>query len=162
MTTSSQKFLGLTRLGLGLIFLWAFFDKLLGWNFSTPPGQAWIHGVSPTFGYLSFATHGPLAGFFQSLAGNPLIDVLFMLGLLGVGTALTFGIKIKLASLTGATMLTLMYISALPPEHHPFLDEHIIYILILLSFTQIPVGEWFGFGKWWSQQKLIKQYPILK
>lgn len=155
--------LGLTRIGIGLIFLWAFLDKVFGLGFSTEAGKAWIDGVSPTYGYLAFATHGPLAGIFQAMAGNSLVDILFMLGLLCVGTYLILGIKVKLASGAGIAMLLLMYLSAFPPEHHPFLDEHIIYSLILLSFIQMPtVGDCIGLGGWWSKQAMVKKYPILK
>jgi thiosulfate dehydrogenase (quinone) large subunit len=156
-------FLGLTRLALGLIFLWAFIDKVFGLGFATEAGKAWIDGVSPTAGYLSFATYGPLAGIFQAMSGNTLVDILFMLGLLGVGTGLALGIKVKISSSAGIAMLTLMYLSALPPEHHPLIDEHIVYILILASFIATPeVGGWIGLGKWWSKHPLVKKYPGLQ
>ena len=85
-----KTYLALLRVGMGFIFLWAFFDKLLGLGYATLPERSWLAGGSPTFGYLKNATHGPLAEFFQSLAGNPLVDILFMLGLLGVGVAVFF------------------------------------------------------------------------
>lgn len=155
-------FLGLTRISLGFIFFWAFIDKVFGFGFATKAGQAWIDGVSPTYGYLAFATQGPFASIFQAIAGNALVDILFMAGLLGIGLALILGINIKFASFAGVLMLLLMYFSVLPKEHNPLIDDHIIYSLILLSFTQMPVGEYLGLGKWWAQQPLVKKYSWLK
>jgi len=68
------------RIFIGLIFLWAFFDKTFGLGFATNLENAWINGGSPTTGFLAHATNGFFAPFFQSLAGSALVDWLFMLG----------------------------------------------------------------------------------
>ena len=67
---------------MGLIFLWAFIDKVFGLGFATTADKSWIAGGSPTTGFLQFGVHGPFAGFYHSLSGIPIVDVLFMLGLL--------------------------------------------------------------------------------
>ena len=41
------------RIATGFIFLWAFLDKLFGLGYSTASAKSWIHGGSPTKGYLS-------------------------------------------------------------------------------------------------------------
>ena len=84
---------GLLRISIGWIFLWAFIDKLFGLGFATTSEKAWISGASPTSDFLTFGTRGPLVGFYQGLAGNALVDWLFMIGLLLVGLALILGIK---------------------------------------------------------------------
>ncbi len=76
------------RLAIGFEFLWAFLDKVFGFGWHTASGKAWIHGGSPTTGFLSGVHVGPLQGFYHSLAGVTAIDWLFMMGLLGVGVAL--------------------------------------------------------------------------
>lgn len=157
-----KTYLGFLRIGLGFIFLWAFFDKLLGLGFATPPERAWILGSSPTFGYLKNATYGPFADFFQSLAGNPIVDFLFMLGLLGVGVAFVLGIVMKFASLAGATMLILMYLSAFPPTNNPLIDDHIIYALVLLVLANIDSKKTTAISSWWSKTKLAKTFPFLR
>jgi thiosulfate dehydrogenase [quinone] large subunit len=137
----------LLRMGLGYIFLWAFVDKLLGLGFSTCKGagteckQAWIHGGSPTAGFLGHATTGPLANTYQHLAGHAWVDWLFMLGLAFVGIGLLFGTWIKSASIVGIAMLTLMWSSLLWPVNAPGVDEHIIYILALLGFLLSDAGR---------------------
>ncbi len=117
---------------MSFIFLWAFFDKLFGLGFATTAEKAWIHGGSPTFGFLSFAVKGPFADIFKSMAGVALVDWLFMLGLLGIGIALLFRKTVVWGSIAGSVMLLLMYFALLLPENNPIIDEHLIYILVLI------------------------------
>lgn len=126
--------LAVLRLSMGFIFLWAFFDKVFGLGFATTTAKAWIHGGSPTTGFLSFAVKGPFAELFNSLAGIVFIDWIFMIGLLFVGLTLLSNKFVKLGCLAGSTMLLLMYLALLLPENNPILDEHIIYILVLTLF----------------------------
>lgn len=128
----NKNIVSLLRIGLGFIFLWAFFDKVFGLGFATTSDKAWIHGGSPTYGFLAFATKGPFAMFFKTLAGNPLVDWVFMIGLLVVGVSLLFNYFVKIGSIAGLLMVVLMYLSILPPENNPILDEHIIYALIFI------------------------------
>jgi len=127
------------RIGLGYIFLWAFLDKLFGLKVATCQGlsygckQAWIHGGSPTAGFLGHATSGPFANFYHHLAGNALVDWAFMLGLAFIGIGLFFGTWVKSAAVAGMAMLALMWSSLLWPANTPGVDEHIIYILILFG-----------------------------
>jgi thiosulfate dehydrogenase (quinone) large subunit len=119
------------RLVMALIFLWAFFDKLFGLGFATTPENAWIKGASPTYGFLTHATQGPFAEFFQGLAGMVVVDWLFMIGLLFVGITLLLNRWIKWGAIAGSAMMLLMYLAVFPPENNPLLDEHIVYILVL-------------------------------
>lgn len=157
-----QIVLGLLRISLGFTFLWAFFDKLLGLGFATESQNAWIHGGSPTYGFLTFGTHGPFKDIFASMAGNPIVDWLFMLGLLGVGVGITLGIARKLSTSSGSLMLLLMYLAAFPPENNPVIDDHIIYILALQLILHLHSGEVLGFGKAWKKLKLVKTYSFLE
>ncbi|MEX0919292.1 MAG: hypothetical protein WDZ64_00900 [Parcubacteria group bacterium] len=118
------------RFVMALIFLWAFFDKTFGWGFNTLKENAWINGGSPTSGFLSNATRGPLAEFFSSLSGVVLVDWVFMIGLLGVGLTLFFNRLVVWGSLFGALMMLLMYLAAFPPTTNPLLDSHVVYILV--------------------------------
>ena len=138
----SKTLLKVLRILLGWIFLWPFLDKSFGLGFSTcrlDDGavsylceKAWAMGGSPTTGFLSNSS-GPFSGFFQSLAGLAIVDWLFMLGLLGIGVALILNRYVKFASAMGALLFILMYLaSAIPPDHNPIIDEHIIYAVTLL------------------------------
>ncbi len=151
--TPVEKIWASLRISLGLIFLWAFVDKVFGLGFATAAEDAWIAGGSPTLGFLSFATTGPFAGFYQSIAGNPFVDWLFMRGLLGIG--------VRLACYSGALMLFLMWTAVLTPEHHPFLDDHIVYGLLLIGLYHVKAGRWWGLGHWCENTSLGKKHPWL-
>jgi len=161
-STKTQYSFALLRLALGFIFLWAFLDKTFGLGFATTPDSSWLNGGSPTTGFLQNAVQGPFAGFYQSLAGNGLVDWLFMLGLLGLGLSLMLGIYMKIAGWTGALLMLLMWTSLLFPENNPLLDEHIIYLLILLILPQVKAGQTLGFGKAWARTPWVKKYSFLE
>ena len=122
----------LLRYVMSFIFLWAFFDKVFGLGFATTTEKAWIQGGSPTFGFLSFAVKGPLADIFHSLAGLVIVDWLFMLGLLFTGLTLLFNKFVKWGCLAGSLMMLLMYLALLFPANNPIIDEHLVYILVLI------------------------------
>ena len=91
-----------------------------------------------------------------------MVDWLFMLGLLGVGTAFVLGIALRFAALGGGLMMILMWLSAFPPKNNPLIDEHIIYLLVLLSIGRVETGNVLGLGKWWAKTSIAKNYPILR
>src|SRR3954447_3409481 len=93
---------GAIRLSLGWIFLWAFLDKLFGLGHETKTAQAWIHGGSPTKGFLAFGAQGPFADFYHGIAGATWSDSLFMIGLAAIGVALLTGVAMRIAAASGA------------------------------------------------------------
>ena len=157
------KTLSLLRITMGWMFFWAFIDKVWGLGFATAAGKGWLDGVSPTAGFLGHAVKGPFVGIFHAMAGNVLVDWLFMLGLLGVGLSLMLGIYVRIASYSGMAIVTLMYLSLLPPVQNPLIDDHVVFFFLFYLFTQVPtVGETYGLGKWWKKMDFVKQYPILE
>lgn len=146
----------LARIALGLIFLWAFVDKVFGFGFSTPPERSWLNGGSPTRGFLT-NVGGPFAGVFNAVAGNVVIDWLFMLALLGVGVALVLGIGTRLAAVSGAVLMLLMWAASLPLDNHPFLDDHIVYALVLVGLALERAGQTWGLGRWWSTLPVVRR-----
>jgi len=156
----NSKIWALARIALGLIFLWAFLDKAFGLGFATKSTSAWIDGGSPTTGFLSHAT-GPLATYFQSLAGSPIIDWLFMLSLLGLGIALIIGVCMNLAGWGGSVLLILMWAASLPVENHPFIDQHIIYALVLIGLASGNIGNEWSLRTWWKSTGLVTRHPFL-
>ena len=162
-----------TRISLGWVFLWAFLDKLLALGHETGVDPktgavdyfgpaAWIHGGSPTQGFLGFATKGPLAGFYQNLAGNPVVDWLFMLGLLGIGLALILGVGMRMAAVAGTALLVLMWSAVLPPANNLFMDDHIVYALVLGLLALIGAGKTWGLGKRWESIPFVQNHGWLK
>lgn len=154
--------LGILRLIMGFVFFWAFIDKLFGLGFATAPERSWLAGGSPTSGFLLNATKGPLESFFKGMTGNAVVDWLFMLGLFAVGITLLLGIKVRFGSYIGILMMALMYLAMMLPANNPVVDEHIVYIMVLLILAFTGSGRWLGFGNWWRNTQLVKKYPILE
>lgn len=164
MRKGFEKFLIiLLRLSMGWMFLWVFLDKVWGFGFNTPSGEAWVDGVSPTESFLKNATAGsPLSDVFNVLADHAWTDWLFMIGLAFVGVALILGIMMRLAGTVGAIISFLIFLAVLPPTQNPVITEHIIFILVFLLLAAVPSGEWFGLGKRWNRTWLTRGFPFLK
>lgn len=154
---------GTLRLGMGWIFLWAFIDKLFGLGFATAADKAWLAGGSPTYGFLTFGTKGPFADMYAAMAGNVVVDWLFMLGLAYVGATLLLGLNVRMGAYTGVLILALMFTAGfILPEHNPLLDEHIIYAVIMIGLATNAAGRTMGLGRLWAEIPLVRRYPILE
>jgi thiosulfate dehydrogenase [quinone] large subunit len=177
VTPFAARVLAVLRIAFGLTFLWAFFDKLLALGFGTGRSvnpetgaetvdrfgdAAWINGHSPTEGFLAFGADGPFKDFYNDIAGAAWADWLFMLGLLGIGLALTFGIGMRLAAISGALLYVLMWTVVLPPENNPVLDDHILGAITLIALAALNAGNTWGLGRAWSHTELVKNTPILR
>src|SRR3954447_15483128 len=179
VVTSSvaRKALAALRIAFGLTFLWAFVDKLLALGFSTGAvvneqgvktgidffsKDAWIHGGNPTLGFLRFAATGPFKGFYNSIAGETWVNVLFMLGLLAIGLALTFGFAMRLGTIAGFVMYLMMWSVALWPANNPVIDDHILGALTMVVLGLTAAGNTWGLGTKWGKARLAPRSPILR
>jgi thiosulfate dehydrogenase [quinone] large subunit len=150
-----------TRIALGSVFLWAFVDKLFGLGFATPTERAWINGGSPTSGFLG-GVEGPFSGVYTAISGQAWADWLFMAGLLGIGVALMAGFAMRIAAAAGALLLVLMWTAVLPMVNHPFLDDHLVYALVLVGLAAAGADRVWGVGGWWSRLALVRRFPVLR
>ncbi|MGZ4704149.1 MAG: hypothetical protein ACXWCM_04700 [Acidimicrobiales bacterium] len=170
--TNARRALGALRIVFGLSFLWAFFDKLFALGYATGVGTdgttdrfgpaAWIHGGSPTLGFLKFGAEGPFKGFYNSIAGAGWADWLFMLGLLGIGLALTFGFTIRIAAVAAGLLYLTMWSVVLPPANNPVLDEHILGLVSMIVLALTFAGDTWGVGTRWARTTLVRRYPFLR
>ncbi|WP_218917352.1 DoxX family protein [Luteipulveratus mongoliensis] len=152
----------ITRISLGWIFLWAFLDKTFGLGHETTNAQAWVNGGHPTYGFLHFSAAGPFKGFYHGIAGDAWADWLFMIGLAGIGIALVLGVATRVAAWSGALMLVVMWTVVLPPANNPFMDEHLIYAMVLLALPLLHAGNTLGLGQWWQGLPVISRHASLR
>jgi thiosulfate dehydrogenase [quinone] large subunit len=163
----------LIRLSLGWVFLWAFLDKTFALGHETGVDAqtgatdyfgpaAWIHGGSPTAGFLGFGVKGPLADFYSGLAGNAVIDWIFMIGLLGIGLALVLGIGMRIAAGAGVLLLVMMWSAVLPPANNLFMDDHLVYAMVLVLLALIGAGKTWGLGTTWERIPFVRDHAFLK
>jgi thiosulfate dehydrogenase [quinone] large subunit len=162
------------RLLLGWTFLWAFLDKLLSLGFATGRNpetgaitffgpDAWIHGGSPTAGFLQFGTKGPFKDFLAGVATAPWIGWVFMASLLLIGVGLLFGVAARLAAIGGAIWMGLFYLAgSIWPANNPVLDEHIIQLVVLVGIAYVGAGRYLGLGKRWAKLPIVRDHTILQ
>jgi thiosulfate dehydrogenase [quinone] large subunit len=153
--------LAVLRIATGFVFLWAFLDKTFGLGFSTPAERAWVNGGTPAQGFLtSPAVTGPLAPFFAGLA-NPLVDVLFMLAMLGIGLAVVLGIGLRVSAVVGSAVMLMMYLAEWPftagtASTNPLVDYHIVYALALVAIASLSAGDTLGLGRAWRRLPVVR------
>lgn len=179
-SSAARKALAVLRLGFGFTFLWAFLDKTFALGFHTgaitneegartgidfmAKDAAWLNGGSPTEGFLMYGVpaHNPFKDFFNSMAGDAWADWLFMIGLLGIGLALTLGIGMRIAAATGALLYMLMYAASIPLENNPIVDDHLLGAISLVVLALVLAGDTWGAGKAWARTHLVREYPVLR
>ncbi|KKW45930.1 MAG: hypothetical protein A3A43_00210 [Candidatus Liptonbacteria bacterium RIFCSPLOWO2_01_FULL_56_20] len=153
--TSFQKIsLALLRVSLGWFMFYAGVTKVLD--------PAWSAG-----GYLKGAKN--LAGFYQWLANPdilPAVNFINEWGLALLGVSLILGIAVRLSSVLGAILMLLYYIPILdfpyPNAHAYIVDEHIIYIFVLLFFAASRAGRIYGLEKWCASLPICSKFPWLR
>ncbi len=164
--TPGRVWLAILRLATGFIFLWAFLDKAFGLGFSTPVERAWINGGTPSQGFLgSDAVTGPLQPFFAGIA-SPASDILFMLGMLGIGLAVMLGIGLHVSAVAGSIIMVAMYLAEWPfaanaGSTNPLVDYHIIYALVLIVIAVTRAGDTLGFGSLWKKIPFVASHRWL-
>lgn len=172
-SAAAGRALAALRVAIGLTFLWAFLDKTFGLGYATSGKQAWINGGSPTKGFLAHVQVGPLQGLLRDWAGAGWADWLFMIGLLGIGVALTLGIGMRIAGVAGTVLLAMMWFATWPLARHtsagaptsstnPVLDEHLILIIALVAVVLGAAGTVWGLGRWWNEQRFVRANPWLR
>ena len=186
-TKGLQRVMGILRLAMGWTFLWAFLDKAFGLGFSTgrivnEAGQttgidffgpdAWINGGSPTAGAVGFALRGPLADNIQTVTGYQMtqtgpqvagwLDWVYMLSLLLIGLGLITGVMTRIAAVGGILWLAAFYVgTAVWPEHNPFLDDHVVYAVILVGLMLANAGRYWGLGRIWQRYEIVRDRRYL-
>jgi thiosulfate dehydrogenase [quinone] large subunit len=169
VTATAAKALAVLRIATGFVFLWAFLDKTFGLRYSTPSAKAWIHGGSPTKGFLSSVEIGPLRSTFHSMAGDTWVNWLFMLGLLGIGIALITGVALRITALAGVVMMALMWLAEFPLAQHthtggprgsvnPLVDYHLIYAIVMIVLAATYAGNTWGLGKIWARLPFVNRH----
>ena len=94
-------------------------------------------------GYLLHAVPegNPFAGVWTALAGMPLVDISFQWGLTLVGLGLMLGAFTRWNAFWGSVMMLLVWASSLPLEHGVVVDEHIVYIAVLVGLSAFRAGR---------------------
>ncbi len=169
ITANASKALAVLRLATGFVFLWAFLDKTFGLNYTTSSAKAWIHGGSPTKGFLSSVAVGPFQSVFHTMAGTWYANWLFMLGMLGIGVALIAGVAVRIAAASGVLIMAMMWFAEFPFAQHtsagaasgstnPLTDYHFIYAAVLVVLAATFAGSTWGLGRYWARLPFVHRH----
>lgn len=136
MNKYQKIFLFLTRITLGWMFFYAGITKILNPEWSA---EGYLKGAKTFSGFYLWLTQPALL---------PWTNLINEWGLTLLGVSLILGIFVRLSSVLGAVLMILYYLPALdfpyPNTHSYIVDEHIIYIFILLFLGSLRAGKIWG------------------
>jgi len=153
--------LAIFRILLGWYFLWAFFDKMFGLGFQTPAGSGFIDGGSPS-SFVIYVADGLLKDFYDSLAGNTIVDIVLLLGLLVLGVTLILGITSKLTTFGTSLFLLVMFSLHIPPTDNPIIDHRVIMMAGMVVTYYLGGFEKLSLYEKWKELSIVKKFPILE
>ncbi len=136
MNKSQKLSLFLLRVAMGGFMLYAGVTKLMN--------PAWSAA-----GYLQAAkTFAPFYNLFLAPNVLPVVNFINEWGEVLLGLSLIFGLGVRLSSSLGAVQMMLFYFPVLQfpyvLPHSLFIDEHIIYTLVLVLLAAIRAGRVWG------------------
>ena len=76
--------------------------------------------------------------------------------------ALITGVGIRVAAVAGTALLVLMFTVVLPPENNVFMDDHLIYAMVLVALAALGVGATLGLGRRWEQLSIVQKHHWLQ
>ncbi len=59
-------------------------------------------------------------------------------------------------------MYVLMWTVVMPPENHPFLDEHVLGALTIAVLGLYHAGDTWGLGNRLAKLPLVQRHPVLR
>jgi thiosulfate dehydrogenase [quinone] large subunit len=68
----------------------------------------------------------------------------------------------RLAAAAGALLLVMMWSVVLRPENNPFMDDHLIYAMVIVLLALTSAGRTFGLGRFWERLPIVQRYGFLK
>jgi thiosulfate dehydrogenase [quinone] large subunit len=151
----AQVAVAVGRIVIGIIFLWAGLEKLLG---SGPDGFS-------AAGFLQFATGGtlgwpfvsgevaqgtifnPTHDFWASLGANgtlmPVVNFLVVFGQIGIGTGLILGLFTRFSAAMGTLMMLFFFFAAWEFEFG-IVNQHLTYAVVTFGLAVVGAGNYFG------------------
>jgi thiosulfate dehydrogenase [quinone] large subunit len=151
----AQVAVAIGRIVIGVIFLWAGLEKLLG---------SGAEGFSAA-GFLQFGTGGtlgwpfvtgevaegtvfnPTHDFWAGLATNgslmPIVNFLVVAGQIGIGLGLILGLLTRFSAVMGTLMMLFFFFAAWEFEFG-VVNQHLTYAVVTLGLAVVGAGNYFG------------------
>ena len=150
MDKLGNKWLAVTRVTIGWLFLYAGITKVLD--------PTWSAG-----GFAKSAkTFSSMYAFFASPGQIDWVNFVNQWGLTLIGISLILGIGVRLSSSLGAVLMMFYYFPTLEfpyaGEHSYIVDEHVIYASLLIYLAAVRAGRVWGLEGWFGET-FLKKFP---
>lgn len=150
-----QAGVALLRIVVGIIFLWAGLEKLLGagpegfsaggfLQFGTAGSLGWpfVSGEVAE-GTVYNPTHDLWVGLAENTTAMSIINILVPWGQLGIGISLVLGLLTRFGAIMGALMMLFFFLAAWEFAYG-IVNQHLTYLVICLAIAGLGAGKYFG------------------
>jgi thiosulfate dehydrogenase [quinone] large subunit len=147
-------FVGLGRIVIGIIFLWAGLEKAIGAGLGTWTADGFLKfGTGGSLGW-PFVTgevakgtiFNPTHDFWAGLVGTSASDVikyLVPLGQIGIGVSLILGLFTRFGAAMGTLMMLFFFVAAWDFEFG-IVNQHLTYAVVTFGLAVIGAGNYYG------------------
>lgn len=150
-----QRGIALLRIVVGVIFLWAGLEKVLGSGAGGFDAAGFLKfGTAGTLGW-PFVTgevaegtvFNPTHGFWTALAGSAtamgLVNFLVPFGQIGIGVSLITGLFTRFGAAMGALMMLFFFFAAWDFAYG-IVNQHLTYLVVCLAIAGLGAGRFYG------------------
>ena len=141
------------RVVIGVIFLWAGLEKVIGgageWSakgflaFGTSGTLGWPFVTEVAEGTVFNPTHDFWVGLSANAGAMSVINLLVPFGQVAIGTSLILGIATRFASAMGALMMIFFFFAAWDFAYG-IVNQHLTYAVVTLGLGVIGAGNYYG------------------
>jgi thiosulfate dehydrogenase (quinone) large subunit len=68
----------------------------------------------------------------------------------------------RIAATAGFVLYLMMWTVVLPPENHPFIDDHILGAISMVVLALTYAGDTWGAGRTWARTNVVRRWPVLR
>ena len=147
------KAVAIGRIVIGVIFLWAGLEKVIGgageWSakgflaFGTSGTLGWPFVTEVVEGTVFNPTHEFWVGLSANAGAMSAINLLVPFGQVAIGTSLILGIATRFASAMGALMMLFFFFAAWDFAYG-IVNQHLTYAVVTLGLGIIGAGNYYG------------------
>ena len=147
------KAVAIGRIVIGVIFLWAGLEKVIGgageWSakgflaFGTSGTLGWPFVAEVVEGTVFNPTHEFWVGLSANAGAMSVINLLVPFGQVAIGTSLILGIATRFASAMGALMMLFFFFAAWDFAYG-IVNQHLTYAVVTLGLGVIGAGNYYG------------------
>lgn len=146
-------FIGIARIVIGVIFLWAGLEKVLGAGAEGWSAQGFLQfGTGGTLGwpFVAEGAEGPFnptqsiwTGFAANETAMSIINILVPFGQIGIGVSLILGLLTRFGAAMGALMMIFFFFAAWDFQYG-IVNQHLTYAVVTFGLGVIGAGNFYG------------------